>query len=252
MGEESIQALNAPAKEGLRPHTNHTLSEAGAPAIPGFNTPIPAPIPKPKLPLPSLPSPNTSSNMVAKDTPTVTKRDWNTSKLGLRVGVDALSAGAAGALVAPIITMIDQGIMENASGRNTLGSSIKQSARELLLRPHRFISSKPFVLIFVRLPSSTSRPLPLTQNPTESLLRHLLHGQQHRHSLLDAALHPRVLHHSRHAQIPRNLVRQPRAVPLQRQQIHPTLRHRGVRPPRPNPHIRPLRRARLPHRLRVL
>lgn len=74
---------------------------------------------------------------------------WNTEKLGLRVGVDALSAGAAGILVAPIITMIDKGIIENASGRNTLGDSLKESALELVKKPHRFLGSRPFVLIFV-------------------------------------------------------------------------------------------------------
>jgi len=111
---------------------------------------IPA-IPKPKIALPPT--------MVSKDipNPTTAPRAWNTSKLGLRVAADALSAGAAGALVAPIITMIDKGIIENASGRNTLGDSLKQSARELMLRPHRFIGSKPFALIFVR-PTSTSVP----------------------------------------------------------------------------------------------
>jgi len=36
------------------------------------------------------------------------KKEWNTSKLGLRLGADAASALAAGALVAPIITMIDK------------------------------------------------------------------------------------------------------------------------------------------------
>ncbi|KAF2996699.1 hypothetical protein E8E13_005212 [Curvularia kusanoi] len=77
---------------------------------------------------------------------------WNTEKLGLRVGSDALAAGAAGALVAPIITIIDKGIIENASGRNPLGESLKKSARELLLKPHRFLTSKPFALIFVRRP----------------------------------------------------------------------------------------------------
>ncbi|KAH8729083.1 hypothetical protein GQ44DRAFT_737243 [Phaeosphaeriaceae sp. PMI808] len=78
----------------------------------------------------------------------VPKREWNTSNLGLRVGVDALSAGAAGVLVAPIITMIDKGIIENTSGRNTLSSSLKASARSFLLQPHHFIASKPFTLIF--------------------------------------------------------------------------------------------------------
>ncbi|KZM22978.1 uncharacterized protein EKO05_0011195 [Ascochyta rabiei] len=73
---------------------------------------------------------------------------WNTNRLGLRLGSDALAAGAAGVLVAPVITMIDKGIMENASGRNALGDSLKKSARELVARPHRFLAAKPFVLIF--------------------------------------------------------------------------------------------------------
>ncbi|KAF1361017.1 hypothetical protein EJ07DRAFT_164629 [Lizonia empirigonia] len=75
-------------------------------------------------------------------------RGWNTNKLGLRLGSDALAAAAAGALVAPIITIIDKGIIENASGRNSLRDSLKSSARELLLRPHRFLAGKPFALIF--------------------------------------------------------------------------------------------------------
>jgi hypothetical protein len=81
-----------------------------------------------------------------------TKR-WNTSKLGLRIGADAVSAGTAGILVAPIITMIDKGIIENASGRNTLGDSLKASLKELATKPHRFLGSKPFALIYARLSS---------------------------------------------------------------------------------------------------
>jgi hypothetical protein len=156
MGEEKFSALNAPVKKDLEQNLSQRTTEADAPAIPGLNAPIPAAIPKPKLPLLALPSASSKSDPAMKDTPVVAKRDWNTSKLGLRVGVDAMSAGAAGALVAPIITMIDKGIIENASGRNTLGESIKQSAREMLLRPHRFITSKPFVLIFVRSSQSCS------------------------------------------------------------------------------------------------
>jgi hypothetical protein len=151
MGEEKLSALNEPVKENSVQNPSQRATEADSPAIPGFNAPIPTAIPKPKLPLPALPSTSSKSDPTMKETPAITKRDWNTSKLGLRVGVDAVSAGAAGALVAPIITMIDKGIIENASGRNTLGGSLKQSAREMLLRPHRFITSKPFVLIFVRL-----------------------------------------------------------------------------------------------------
>ncbi|KAF2637498.1 hypothetical protein P280DRAFT_552171 [Massarina eburnea CBS 473.64] len=73
---------------------------------------------------------------------------WNTSRLGLRVGVDAIAAATSGVLVAPIVTMIDKGIMENASGRRTLGDSLKSSAQELVTKPWRFVGSKPFALIF--------------------------------------------------------------------------------------------------------
>lgn len=135
MGEEQAGAM----KEGLGGKSAVAEADAPAPAIQVFNTPIP----KTKLPLP-VPTSETSSIPPAK-------RDWNSSKLGLRVGVDALSAGAAGALVAPIITMIDKGIIENASGRNTLRESLKLSTRALILSPHRFIASKPFALVFVRL-----------------------------------------------------------------------------------------------------
>ncbi|KAF2094238.1 hypothetical protein NA57DRAFT_46756 [Rhizodiscina lignyota] len=75
------------------------------------------------------------------------ERAWNTRNLGWRVGADAAAALSAGALVAPIITIIDRGIMENASGRNTLGASIKASLGRLLFQPHRFVFSKPFALV---------------------------------------------------------------------------------------------------------
>lgn len=109
---------------------------------------------KESLPKPSI-STVTSPKVTAQDATT----QWNTNKLGLRLGSDALAAGAAGALVAPIITIIDKGIIENASGRNTLGESLKKSARELLLKPHVFLRGKPFVLIFVRLPAENPQAL---------------------------------------------------------------------------------------------
>jgi len=73
---------------------------------------------------------------------------WNTRNLGPRIGVDLTAATAAGILVAPVITIIDRGIIENASGRNTLGTSLKSSFEELLFQPGRFVFSKPFALIF--------------------------------------------------------------------------------------------------------
>ncbi|KAF1926352.1 uncharacterized protein M421DRAFT_422694 [Didymella exigua CBS 183.55] len=73
---------------------------------------------------------------------------WDTARLPRRLLSDALAAGCAGALVAPVITVIDKGIMENASGRLPLGESLRTSAREMLSRPARFVGSRPFALIF--------------------------------------------------------------------------------------------------------
>lgn len=73
---------------------------------------------------------------------------WNTKNLGLRLCADAAAAAMAGALVAPVITAIDKAIIENASGRQTLGRSLRDSFTMLLLRPHHFLLSKPFALIF--------------------------------------------------------------------------------------------------------
>ena len=105
---ENRSAMNAPTKEGFLPSTLSPAAEAHAPAVAGYDTPIPAAVPKPRLSLPTLltTGPTSNAKPAMENSPVVPKRDWNTSKLGLRIGVDALSAGAAGALVAPIITMV--------------------------------------------------------------------------------------------------------------------------------------------------
>jgi hypothetical protein len=51
-------------------------------------------------------------------------------------------------LVAPIVTTIDKGVIENASGRNALMSSVKASLKGLILQPHMFLRSRPFRLVF--------------------------------------------------------------------------------------------------------
>ncbi|KAI9719947.1 MAG: hypothetical protein M1828_005985 [Chrysothrix sp. TS-e1954] len=71
----------------------------------------------------------------------------NTNLLGRRVAGDAVAAGAAGVLVAPLITIIDKAIIENTTGRNTIMESAKQSLRTALLRPHNFFLARPFALI---------------------------------------------------------------------------------------------------------
>lgn len=42
-----------------------------------------------------------------------------------------------------------RGIIENATGRNTLMKSLKSSFVELVTHPHRFIAARPFRLIYV-------------------------------------------------------------------------------------------------------
>ncbi|RFU82138.1 sequence orphan [Trichoderma arundinaceum] len=73
---------------------------------------------------------------------------WNSKKLAWRLGADAASAACAGALIAPIITIIDRSIMENASGRNSLADSIRSSLRTLFLRPQALLLSRPCALVF--------------------------------------------------------------------------------------------------------
>lgn len=77
------------------------------------------------------------------------KREWNTKNLGQRLAVDAGCAAAAGSLVAPVVSMIDAAIMENASGKQPLMSSIKGSVLKMLTQPHVFFTSKPFALILM-------------------------------------------------------------------------------------------------------
>ncbi|CAJ2512429.1 Uu.00g054440.m01.CDS01 [Anthostomella pinea] len=100
-----------------------------------------APGPKVPIPVPSKDAIDVPSN--------VQKQPWNTKNLGLRLAADFTSAACAASMVAPLISIIDRSIMENASGRNTLVASLKASFRALLLRPHTMLFSKPVALIFM-------------------------------------------------------------------------------------------------------
>ncbi|RMZ03043.1 hypothetical protein D0860_06956 [Hortaea werneckii] len=77
------------------------------------------------------------------------KRDWNTKNLGRRVVADAACAATAGGLVAPVIMTVDKAIIENASGKRQMMDSIKASSTAFFSRPHRFLTSKPFAIIFM-------------------------------------------------------------------------------------------------------
>jgi len=79
--------------------------------------------------------------------PLAEPRVWNTKNLGLRFASDAASGFSAAFLVAPIITVIDKAIMQNASGQKSLGNSLRSSITAFLLRPQSLVFSKPFALI---------------------------------------------------------------------------------------------------------
>ncbi|SMR54493.1 unnamed protein product [Zymoseptoria tritici ST99CH_3D1] len=75
--------------------------------------------------------------------------EWNTKHLGQRLAVDAACGATAGAMVAPIVSMVDKAIMENASGKRQLMTSVRASLTQLLLRPHLYLTSKTFGLILM-------------------------------------------------------------------------------------------------------
>ncbi|KAI7185982.1 hypothetical protein KC318_g9054 [Hortaea werneckii] len=62
-----------------------------------------------------------------------------------RLPVDALSALAAGIVVAPIVYVIDTAVIEAALGRRTVGRAVRSAATDLALQPHRIVRSKPFL-----------------------------------------------------------------------------------------------------------
>ncbi|KAF3767649.1 hypothetical protein M406DRAFT_345545 [Cryphonectria parasitica EP155] len=96
-----------------------------------------------KAPLP-LPKPS----LEGKEAVSKTESKWNTKNLLLRLAADVASASAAASLVAPLISIIDRSIMENASGRTPLFTSVRNSLGSLILRPHTMLFSKPVALIF--------------------------------------------------------------------------------------------------------
>ncbi|MCJ1483146.1 hypothetical protein MMC06_003312 [Schaereria dolodes] len=79
--------------------------------------------------------------------PGTPERKYNTENLPWRIASDLTAATCAALLVAPLITIIDKGIIENASGRRSLRASLLSSAQQLLTRPHIFLTALPFRLI---------------------------------------------------------------------------------------------------------
>ncbi|EFR05257.1 hypothetical protein MGYG_08268 [Nannizzia gypsea CBS 118893] len=75
-------------------------------------------------------------------------RRWNTGHLGSRLAVDVVSAATAGALICPMITIIDRSIIEKAAMGISIQSSLASSLKSMITKPHRFLTSTPFLLIY--------------------------------------------------------------------------------------------------------
>ncbi|EED18289.1 conserved hypothetical protein [Talaromyces stipitatus ATCC 10500] len=73
---------------------------------------------------------------------------WNTRSLGLRFAADATSAAVAGALICPIITIIDRAIIEKASKGISIRHTLSTCLRSMITKPGGFFLSTPFILIY--------------------------------------------------------------------------------------------------------
>ncbi|OOF91332.1 hypothetical protein ASPCADRAFT_211164 [Aspergillus carbonarius ITEM 5010] len=74
--------------------------------------------------------------------------EWNTNRLGARLGVDVASAATAGALTCPVITVIDRAIIEKAAKGVSIRQTITSCFRSMLTKPGAFFLSTPFLLIY--------------------------------------------------------------------------------------------------------
>ncbi|PYH98956.1 hypothetical protein BO71DRAFT_2407 [Aspergillus ellipticus CBS 707.79] len=74
--------------------------------------------------------------------------EWNTNRLGMRLGVDVASAATAGALTCPVITVIDRAIIEKAAKGVPISQTITSGFRSMLTKPAGFFFSTPFLLIY--------------------------------------------------------------------------------------------------------
>ena len=60
---------------------------------------------------------------------------------------DGAAALASGLALSPFITPIDAAVTESMSGKRTIGASLGDSFKTMLLRPHRYFSRPEFRII---------------------------------------------------------------------------------------------------------
>lgn len=68
---------------------------------------------------------------------------------GARLPADFLAAAIAGAAVAPLVSAVDRALAENASGKATLGQSVKASFMAMAKQPLQFVRSPQFAWIWL-------------------------------------------------------------------------------------------------------
>ncbi|KAL6244544.1 hypothetical protein RBB50_008786 [Rhinocladiella similis] len=100
--------------------------------------------PRDALQPPQIPAPNVHRTSLDANA----LSQWNTAKLGLRVGADLISAAGASCLIAPVICVIDRSIVDKAARGEPFTSCLLRSLRPAYTQPHKFLFSKPFLLIF--------------------------------------------------------------------------------------------------------
>ena len=61
---------------------------------------------------------------------------------------DVLAAAGTAFCVAPAISILDQAIVQNASGTKTLSASLKDSVTSMVKRPATFVRSPAFLLLW--------------------------------------------------------------------------------------------------------
>eukprot|EP00667_Euglena_gracilis_P011227 EG_transcript_11456 len=60
---------------------------------------------------------------------------------------DVGAAVCAAALVSPLVTMVDRAVIENASGRCNVWTSMRNTLKTIVFSPHRFVARPEFLLV---------------------------------------------------------------------------------------------------------
>ena len=71
---------------------------------------------------------------------------WKTPSLDI-LGKDFTAAFIASAALSIPVTIIDKAVVENATGANTLGASMKTALLKFVRTPHKFLTSREYFVV---------------------------------------------------------------------------------------------------------